>query len=536
MGSVTGYSKAKVDELVSARYAKPGGGIPLSDMKVADLDGRFAAAGLTAKKPVQLTNNCCTISLNNTVTAQGTYEEMHVVGVAGNNIQLVFSLAYGDGSTTNVDHDPTTSITFSASLKDAAGNNYQVLFKGQNSYQLNGGGTVTCDPLPIALAVGDVIYVRVYLNTGTAYTNKSTAVSWIGSQYGGFTATTNLTPTGSGAVGAGSGAAWGPVAIVGTPTGTGKPKSLAVFGDSIAYGLADGLYGGIAAGWWGPDYLMLSGGGPFMRALSGQAGILMQAFSGDSAKQFVTGLGHFRRGAFTKYTTFGLIEYGSNDLSLGRTVAQLQADNLTIAKMGIEQGQYGSFITTILPRGTSTDAWKTVANQTPDAMNTNRVAYNGWVRAGCPIVNGVAVAVGTSGALLAGQPGHPILGTIDIARAVESAQDSGKWKAPLLVVTDAAITSGQLTLNSASANFTTAAHKGLDVYVPGAGAAGAALKTRILAVNSTTQVTVDTAAGTTVTGANALIGVYTFDGAHPGCYANAQIAADIQTPLFGLMV
>ncbi|UCZ58634.1 hypothetical protein [Mycolicibacterium phocaicum] len=41
MTSVTNYSKAKVDDLLAGKYALPVGGMPLSDMKVADLDARF---------------------------------------------------------------------------------------------------------------------------------------------------------------------------------------------------------------------------------------------------------------------------------------------------------------------------------------------------------------------------------------------------------------------------------------------------------------------------------------------------------------
>ena len=53
MTSVTNYSKAKVDDLLAGKYALPVGGIPLSDLKVGDLDGRFAFAnhGARARTP-----------------------------------------------------------------------------------------------------------------------------------------------------------------------------------------------------------------------------------------------------------------------------------------------------------------------------------------------------------------------------------------------------------------------------------------------------------------------------------------------------
>jgi hypothetical protein len=64
---------------------------------------------------------------------------------------------------------------------------------------------------------------------------------------------------------------------------------------------------------------------------------------------------------------------------------------------------------------------------------TNRETYNTWVRAGCPLIYGgtaaqvtqwnaanyTPVAPGTSGAIVAGQPGHPAFGTFDPAGQVE---------------------------------------------------------------------------------------------------------------------
>lgn len=66
-----------------------------------------------------------------------------------------------------------------------------------------------------------------------------------------------------------------------------------------------------------------------------------------------------------------------------------------------------------------------------------------------------------------------------------------------IVLTDAAITSGQASLTSASASFT-GADVGKAIQVNGAGASGAPLVTTIAARVSSTQVTLNTTAGTTV--------------------------------------
>jgi hypothetical protein len=512
----------------------------LASKNLADVSSASAARanlGLSAvaTRRVQLTDNCYATSLNVNVTNVGTYRELHHVGISGTDIQLGFGNWYDDGTTTNVDHDPTTSVTFAAGFEDASGQVYQCFFGGQKTVTLPPGGFVLADPLPIDVVAGTSVFVRVYLSSGTALLNKSTGVSWIGSSYGGFTATTDLTATGAAATGSGTGSAWGPMCIIGTPTAAGKSKSLVVQGDSVVYGEADGLYGGISAGNWGPSYQMLSGGGYIMRALSGSAGILMEAFPGDSAHQFVSGLGHFRRGLLTKYGTSGLVTYGVNDLALGRTQAQLEADLLTIGYSDVAKGLLGIVVPTLTPKATSTDSFKTVGNQTTDPLNTARIAHNAWVRGGCPIIGGAAVAVGTAGALLAGQPGHPILGYIEVADVIESARDSGKWKAPNRVVTDAAMSTGaSTTLTSATANWTSA-DLGLDVVVAGAGASGAALTAQILVVNSSTSVTVDNACSTTVSAAQCMIGPSTLDGLHPSTGGNAAIAAAVQSPLLALL-
>ncbi len=69
-------------------------------------------------------------------------------------------------------------------------------------------------------------------------------------------------------------------------------------------------------------------------------------------------------------------------------------------------------------------------------LETTRTGLNDWLRAGAPVasaLNPSAVAIGTSGALLAGHSGHPLTGVIDTAAAVEvnaanvPANDGGYW-------------------------------------------------------------------------------------------------------------
>ena len=71
---------------------------------------------------------------------------------------------------------------------------------------------------------------------------------------------------------------------------------------------------------------------------------------------------------------------------------------------------------------TGNGAWTSGGGASRPQVDAVRTGYNAWVVAGCPVTsatNITAVAIGTSGALLAGQPGHPVDVTFDITTNVE---------------------------------------------------------------------------------------------------------------------
>lgn len=120
----------------------------------------------------------------------------------------------------------------------------------------------------------------------------------------------------------------------------------------------------------------------------------------------------------------------TNDI-FSNSVEQTQTDTLALWTMLDNRGvRVVAF--TVTPRSSSTDNWATTANQTTSGGNsTSRNPYNQWLRAGAPIhpTTKAAVTIGTVGALLAGQSGHPVAQIVDVCPAVETAQDSGIWKA-----------------------------------------------------------------------------------------------------------
>ncbi|MDF2915917.1 MAG: YapH protein [Microbacterium sp.] len=121
--------------------------------------------------------------------------------------------------------------------------------------------------------------------------------------------------------------------------------------------------------------------------------------------------------------------YGINDIRANRTAEQYIDDCITIWKR--HQGQRIAWFT-LLPNSGSTDAYATVTNQTVNAtQGPRRVTANQYFRAGAPLdpTTLTRVAIGTPGALLVGHPRHLLARVLDIAPAVESSLDSGRWKA-----------------------------------------------------------------------------------------------------------
>jgi len=293
-----------------------------------------------------------------------------------------------------------------------------VFFGGKRSVVIDAGGMVISDPLPNTYKKGDSIWSRTYVlvNSGEKW-------------YRGFGNYGDLTGQGvaagvdystSGTISTSTSYMYVPFMIVGTPTA--PTPCIALVGDSIMlstiqtpafYSFAMTALGSD----WGKNY-----------------SYVQIALGSDTAQDFAGTIADFQtKLPFTAGCTSSWVNYGVNDFfAKSRTTTQVQADSLKIwtrfAVRGIAVWQ-----TTITPETTSTDSWATTGNQTTvsTSANTYRINYNNWLRAGAPIdpTTKAAVAIGTSGALLAGSAGHPLTGYFEIADIVESARDSGIWKA-----------------------------------------------------------------------------------------------------------
>jgi lysophospholipase L1-like esterase len=425
------------------------------------------------------------------------------------------------------DADPASSLTISASI-EYSGTIYRVTFAGATTVTVNPGGSVTSDPLGLDVPAGALLYVRTFTSGANWYGNRAANVSG----FGGFTSTTDLTAPGSAAISDVTSFTnlIGPAAILGLPLTTGLPApSVLGVGDSIMWGYGD--QAGTGVGGVNTSNTNFGFGGFIARAANGHAGLINIGVASDTAQNFLTAAGHLRRMSVARHCGTAVCNYGRNDLTGGRTLAQVQADLIAVWTM-LAQRRLRVFQTTITPRTTSTDAWLTTTNQTPGTGEASRVLLNDWLRAGAPIASGAAVAVGTSGAVLAGSVGHPLSGYFETADAVESARNSGLWAAAANVRTaaDGAFASGTTVTGTAAF---TSADVGRTITLAGAGAAGALYVGKIKSVTNSTTVIVVTAPSTVVSGAALKVGdFYTQDGIHPEPVGHAAMAGAVPTAAF----
>lgn len=470
----------------------------------------------------------------------GTARIPYYVAVAATDLRLVYN---NWNSTSSGDQTPAADLVLEAGI-EYAGTIYKVTFGGKTSVTINPGGVAISDPIAVKVTAASTVYVRTY-TSGTGWYPNHRAWNDAGGS-GGWTVTSNLTAAGSAAIAdsvSGAVDMLGPTAILGTPV-SGPVKTVLGLGDSIMASLTDFQNNQPGVNTVSP---MLGGGGFLGRAaVAAGFGYINIGVKSDLAQFQFSAPGPYRRMQLSRFCRTALINYGTNDIAGGRTLAQVQADLIAFWTYLSGKG-LRTFQTTILPRSaSSTDGWLTTANQTVTGQEAVRTAFNDWLRDGAPMSGGAAVATGTAGASRCsyfqvnnrvGAPAgsHPLYGAADAADAVESARNSGLWVLPYnttRTVTDGVTTASGATVTSATAAFTSA-DRGRAISVAGAGTAGALLISKINAVFSATAIGFQSASPTAVTAAT--VKVYdapTIDGIHPSQLAHQAIAAALPTKWF----
>ncbi|QXT35545.1 SGNH/GDSL hydrolase family protein [Sphingomonas sanguinis] len=140
-----------------------------------------------------------------------------------------------------------------------------------------------------------------------------------------------------------------------------------VVGDSITAGVGDTLFD--------PS----GGRGLVGRALAEWGPHLNYGVPGDRATWYAVGSTRRRQMLALGGATAAVLQLGINDITSGRTATQLAADRATIrsALSGVSV-----YDTTLPPTTSSSDSWRTAANQTVAPSSTQRTAFNTALRSG----------------------------------------------------------------------------------------------------------------------------------------------------------
>lgn len=323
------------------------------------------------------------------------------INVAG--VQFLFgNWSHGNSSGGNVrEQMGANAITVTAALRVGS----PITFNGAASVTIQPGGTVISDPHPKGLAAGTAYIIKVCVTVATLGLKwpigLTTNIAGEGFQNGTDETLTSTITTGSVQ-------GYHPFAIIGKAVGAVTYGNVGVVGDSIAMGSSGDTidYGWIRRGLEAVNV-------PFVRY--GCGGGSMFNFGTLSSSINATSQYNILLNAVSG-CDYILTNFGSNDLTLFADLPTAQAGYLA---WWTQLNYLGAKVIqpTVLPR----------TNYTAPQV-TMRSNINDWFRDGAPIVAGVAVAVGTAGALRAGQTAHPLYKVIEAADLAETARNSNVWK------------------------------------------------------------------------------------------------------------
>lgn len=415
--------------------------------------------------------------------------------VATDNIasaKLVFADIYPSGTSENA---VSLTGTITASIEYPAGTFNQVLFGGSATGTLN-NTILESDLVALSTPIpnGAEFWVRNYrVGAGGNYPYSTDGLNWFwGSASGescdaGSTARTDKTMAGTITNNSFNNIIYRPTAIIGYTT---KP-TFYILGDSRSR-ISEG--GGSLD--MNLDINGLVGSIEPAVGVTG-CGYINGAVSGDSYFNITQAGVYTKRALLADYCTHIIDMYGINDLGVAGTLSV----GFLNSYVGTMHTLFGStkpyYRCTLGPRSSSTDAWRTLVNQTAVASSPYRIAWNNAMRDGS-ITNAN--------------------GFIEIADYNESSRDSGLYSISTMrtLTNDVSSTLSSTTVTSAGGNFLSSdAGKSL------VGIGGGTLR---VITNSTTA-TIQSAATATNVNVTAMIGTLTRDGLHNTAYADSLIAA-----------
>jgi hypothetical protein len=279
------------------------------------------------------------------------------------------------------------TATVTASVEYPAGTFTQVKFSGSVSGSIVSGSNITSDAVTIAIPYGAAFWTRIWYSNSAGIVYVSIVGVCTGDGFKSGPATTVVDKTMGGTVDDSGGTIFMPAALIAYT----RRSSLYLLGDSRV--VADHDTGDATT-----NYGMLA------RSVGTALPYINGSVSGDSI--YNAGITYTKRSAFLQYCSHVICLMGINDIVTGGLAGSVVAGLLPT--LFAQLSSKPIWMCTIAPVSTSSDSWATTTNQTTHATNAERVAFNNLIRAG-----------------IAGTEGY-----FELADVVESARDSGKWKAP----------------------------------------------------------------------------------------------------------
>jgi len=317
------------------------------------------------------------------------------------SLQLVYTNWYVKSTATVGENTPGSEATYKAAIEYPAGTIAAIVkFSGATTGTAADGATIVSDAVAVNIPIGAAFFVRTFSSStaGIVFRNGSgglnpnggTTTSGEGWTFG--VTTPDLVATPGPFANQQAGIYFGPTAIIGN---TSRP-AIFITGDSrenngVGYDTSSDGFG-------------LTG--EVNRSLGKVFATLNVGCASERVNTIVnTPSLYARRLSLIQYCSHVACGYGINDIIFdSRTSAQTISDLQTL---WASFGNRPVYQRTLSPVSTSTDSWATTANQTTHANNAQRTAFNDSVR---------FMPAGLSG-------------VFDVADQVESARNSGIWKA-----------------------------------------------------------------------------------------------------------
>ena len=352
-----------------------------------------ASSSAGAGALVVIDGSGATLDQSATGRTGGTYEtyrrqHKNMTGKALKGVVLVFGNFY---KSSNTEADYLSQIVVKASVQryvnsdvtDQTGPRRRAYFNGLKTVTIDPGMLVYSQYIPFDLGVGETFFTYTAVTPQGSNTvrpasyNEATGTTASGGRNTGDGRNNGTDVTESGTVTIqDTNQTYTPLAVLGVVADGSRVPCVALCGDSLVQGFNDAGFARDFGAW-------------AVRGFGGYTGLLGQTaatysvpfvntgYGSETAAQFAIDTNQYNRQGVAAYCTHELHEYGTNDL--GTALATTKKNILNAACRAMVAGRR-VIRTTLLPRATSTDGYKTGGNQSTIANESTRVSINQWIR------------------------------------------------------------------------------------------------------------------------------------------------------------